>query len=93
MERSQQLEVLRGEGRVRLADRYVPVRYEIRRFQYFDDDVPTITGAQGVATGLSRGDLGLAMGKVIELELDDRRKAQIIVESDDGGFKVTGPIA
>jgi hypothetical protein len=93
-QRTEQVETIIGKGQLRLTNRYAQVDYDIRVFQEFDGDVPTIKSARG-NVNLSNLDATFAMiGKQpMELELQDGRKAQILLTDTHGTIQVTGPIA
>jgi hypothetical protein len=94
MRRNRQIEMLNGQGRVLLGDKSVPANYVIRVFQEFDGNLPTLKIASG---NLDLPDALLASAmtdrKSVELELQDGRKAKIILTNSDGSFQVSGSIA
>jgi len=81
---------------LRLSDRYTPVKYVIRIYQEYVGNVPTLKNANGGLANLAAGDAAYSMmdvGKALELELEDGRRAQLILTSLDGNFTVTGPVS
>lgn len=89
----QRVDTLAGRGRVRLTDRFASVDYEIHVLQELDGGVPTRTTAKGNVK-LPPREVALAMmaRKPMALELEDGRKANILVIDVDGNIQVTGAI-
>jgi|ERR1039458_7540914 hypothetical protein len=94
--RTELVETAHGTGRLRLSDRYVRVKYVVRIYQEYVGDVPTLKSADGGLRNLPAGDAAYSMmdvGKVLELELEDGRRAKLILTSLDGNFTITGPLS
>jgi hypothetical protein len=91
--RNELIETAHGTGRLRLSDRYVPVNYVIRVYQEYVGDVPTLQSANGGLANLPAGDAAYAMidvGKTVALELEDGRRAELMLTGLDRSFTVTG---
>ena len=75
---SEHPETLLGRGTLTLPDRTYVVEYEV------------INGARGRLTGLSPGDIALAVvqNEPVRLILEDGRSAKIFVENNFGDFRV-----
>jgi len=74
-------ETLRGRGRLVLVNRTYNVDYEL-------------AGDRGRLMGLSAGDVHVAITEIepARLVLEDHRSVTIVVESDNGDFKLVGSI-
>jgi len=93
--RTELIETARGTGQLRLSDSYTPVEYTIRIYQEYDGEVPTLKSANGGLGNLPQGTAYsmINLRKPVELELEDGRRANVILTGIDGKFTVTGPVS
>jgi len=93
--RVERIERIRGKGRLTGGGHIYIVDYVIDVHQKYAESVPTLRFAKGHLTGMKAGDLvhAISLRTALDLELQDARHAQVLLNNLDGDFDMTGPIA
>jgi hypothetical protein len=92
--RVEHVERISGKGRLTAGENVYTVDYVINIYQRYAESTPLPRFARGRLTGMNAVAVVRAMSplKALDLELQDGRHAQVILENLDGDFDVTGAI-